>query len=136
MPGMNISALDTIERPLASEQQHVERHDGVAEEPREDRKGHYLVKESRESKRHADRNQKQDGAVRGAITRMHRRKPLGDVSVASHRKPGARRIVNASIRRSNRREQRTHEKCDLQNSVVADRGGIEQWYHRDAEVLP
>ena len=85
---MHIAALDRIERPLAPEHDHVEGHESVAEQARQDREGHDLVERraKRENKRNG--NQEHDRPIRRAIDRVHRPEPARQVAVAAHREPG------------------------------------------------
>src|SRR4051795_1121995 len=45
---VDVAALDRVQRPLLAEHPHVDRHEGVAEQAREDREGDHLVEQAGE----------------------------------------------------------------------------------------
>ncbi len=109
MEGMDIAALDRAERPFVAEHHHVDRHEGVAEQARQDREGDDLVERRAEGEDQRDRDEEDDRAVGRAVFRMHGAEPGRQVAVAAHREPGARGVVDAAVGGGERREDRADE---------------------------
>ena len=67
---------------------------------------------------------------------MDRAEPRGEITVATHREPRARRVIDAAIGRGQRREHRSDEEQNHQRHRVGQPSGVEQRRHGLTEIFP